>query len=406
MTQNNNFTKCYVAFLDILGFSEYVSNLDKEKKDNGFCTLKTLFSELTKLSEQTIRESNIYPHEILEQLKYSIMSDSLVILLPTNLHYSLEYIVDFCNQIFSFLLIRYGLFTRGAVLSGLIHMNGTIVFGKALVDAVMLEKNKAKYPRIILPFEAIDEYIEYMGVTFKDFKSSPFAKKIIKRTNLYETSPLEILFYGMSNIPIEDERYLNGKKYLLQIHNILINKKEMFLKLNQSNAKHDVAIKTLYFINYYNTLVNKYNLLNEFEEVNLSMEISVLLANIQKLCNQHNISIDKMLKECELNKSVIDNMKREKPSMPSVDKIYEIAQYFKVSTDSLLGITDDHSTISVGDISGNQNSLIGTNNSDISIKNEKILSSKEETLLEYFNKLDEKDKTKALLFVIDLAKEK
>ena len=92
--------------------------------------------------------------------------------------------------------------------------------------------------------------------------------------------------------------------------------------------------------------------------------------------------------------------------MPSVDKIYEIAQYFKVSTDSLLGITDDHSTISVGDISGNQNSLIGTNNSDISIKNEKILSSKEETLLEYFNKLDEKDKTKALLFVIDLAKEK
>ena len=95
MTQNNNFTKCYVAFLDILGFSEYVSNLDKEKKDNGFCTLKTLFSELTKLSEQTIRESNIYPHEILEQLKYSIMSDSLVILLPTNLHYSLEYIVDF-----------------------------------------------------------------------------------------------------------------------------------------------------------------------------------------------------------------------------------------------------------------------------------------------------------------------
>lgn len=402
--KTDSFTKCYVAFLDLLGFSEYVNNLVKEK-DNGFFVLKTLFSELKELSEQVIKKDSIYPRQISEQVKYHIMSDSIVLLIPTNMHYSLEYLVDFCNEIFSFMLIRYGIFTRGAVLSGLIYMNDTIVFGKALVDAAMLEKNIAIYPRIILPIDVIDEYIKYMGLTIEDFQSSPFAKRIVKRMSLYETSPLEYFFYVMHKLSINDSGYSDAEFCLLKIYNILNDKKKMFLKPNHNNAKPNVAIKIFYFINYYNVLVDKYKLPNEIKEVDLSMEISVLLANIQMLCKEHNISIDKMLKECELSKSVIDNMKREKPSMPSVDKICEIAKYFNVSTDFLLGITNNRPFISVGDISGNQNSLIGNNNSDISI-GATTISSQETALLEYFRKLDEKKKAKVLLYADELAEEK
>ena len=61
----------------------------------------------------------------------------------------------------------------------------------------------------------------------------------------------------------------------------------------------------------------------------------ILIHNIGFLCSKNNISINQMLKNCALNKSLIDNLK--KGSLPSVDKISKIAEYFNVSTDYLLG---------------------------------------------------------------------
>lgn len=59
-----------------------------------------------------------------------------------------------------------------------------------------------------------------------------------------------------------------------------------------------------------------------------------LFENIKNLCKSKNVSINKMLEDCNLSKSTVDNIK--KGSMPSVDKISKIADYLKVSTDFLL----------------------------------------------------------------------
>lgn len=70
------------------------------------------------------------------------------------------------------------------------------------------------------------------------------------------------------------------------------------------------------------------------------MEIcKILINNIEKLCEANNISTNQMLLKCGLTKDVINNMKKEKPSIPSIDKIYTIAKYFNVSVDYLLGYT-------------------------------------------------------------------
>lgn len=61
----------------------------------------------------------------------------------------------------------------------------------------------------------------------------------------------------------------------------------------------------------------------------------IIIANIDSLCNQHGISINKMLSECKLNKSIVDNIK--KGSVPSVDKLQKISNYFKCGIDYLLG---------------------------------------------------------------------
>lgn len=71
------------------------------------------------------------------------------------------------------------------------------------------------------------------------------------------------------------------------------------------------------------------------------MEICKILINkIEKLCDTNNITTNQMLLKCGLAKDVVNNMKKEKPSIPSVDKIYAIAQYFNVSSDYLLGLDD------------------------------------------------------------------
>lgn len=64
-----------------------------------------------------------------------------------------------------------------------------------------------------------------------------------------------------------------------------------------------------------------------------------LIETINALCNQNNISVNRMLQECSLNKSIVDNLK--KGSEMSVIKLQKIADYFGVTTDYLLGRTDE-----------------------------------------------------------------
>lgn len=59
-----------------------------------------------------------------------------------------------------------------------------------------------------------------------------------------------------------------------------------------------------------------------------------LVQNIQSLCEEKKISVNQMLKECDLGKSVIDNLKRG--CDPRLSSIVAIAGYFDTTVDSLI----------------------------------------------------------------------
>ncbi len=67
-------------------------------------------------------------------------------------------------------------------------------------------------------------------------------------------------------------------------------------------------------------------------------QFELILERINNLCEERNISINKMLFEAGLKKSVVDNIKKK--SMPSVDKMSKISGYFGVQIDYILGKTD------------------------------------------------------------------
>lgn len=256
--KENGYTNCYVAFLDIWGFSAYIEELTEKGQDNGFSVLKELFVDLDKLAQHITTKSKSFPPETLNGLNYYIMSDSIIAAIPVDVDYSLEFLVDFSNEISIFILTRYGLLTRGGIANGLIYINDKVVFGKALIDAYRLESKMAIYPRIVLSPKAVKKYIDYI-IKYNgedDLKAICQTVKPCDKVNLYETSPLELFFSGLCDPKVKSKKdlYSDVKNYLFLISNALNEKTKKFADVN-----NDVKEKTIYYINYYNFLIKKYN---------------------------------------------------------------------------------------------------------------------------------------------------
>lgn len=81
-------------------------------------------------------------------------------------------------------------------------------------------------------------------------------------------------------------------------------------------------------------------------------DVQVVILRIQSLAEERGISINQLLRESKLSKSVIDNMKRG--SMPSADKLATIADYFGCSVDYILGRVDTPAMETSGASSMNQ----------------------------------------------------
>jgi len=72
-------------------------------------------------------------------------------------------------------------------------------------------------------------------------------------------------------------------------------------------------------------------MMDKFTEI----DPKILANRIDVLCKNRDTTINKMLERCSLKKSVVDNLK--KGSMPSIDKLFAIANYFDVTIDELIG---------------------------------------------------------------------
>lgn len=68
------------------------------------------------------------------------------------------------------------------------------------------------------------------------------------------------------------------------------------------------------------------------------IDVQTVIDRITTLARRRGASINQVLRESHLNKSVLDNMKRG--SMPSADKLAALADYFDCSVDFLLGRID------------------------------------------------------------------
>ena len=133
-----------IAYLDILGVKDMICN------DNNFDFL----NHLNMFMEDAIEESGggVFPRE--EKIYIKIFSDNilLAIELKENDEQRENKIAILFNTVANIYneILRYGYLMRGAIVEGEFFHNDIIVYGKGLVEAVQLEENIAKYPRIIV----------------------------------------------------------------------------------------------------------------------------------------------------------------------------------------------------------------------------------------------------------------
>ncbi len=107
-------------------------------------------------------------------------------------------------------------------------------------------------------------------------------------------------------------------------------------------------------------------------------DLQLTTNRILKLTQSKKLSVNQMLKNAGLTSSLLDNMKRGR--IPSVDKIYIIANYLGCSADYLLGLTDDFTDIS------------DSTSQNLEKKNQSIKDDGEERLLETYRILNESNK--------------
>jgi hypothetical protein len=132
-----------LVYVDILGWRKLVA---KSATD---------FSDMEQVGQAVVALKNSI--ESAEQLKgldeelapeVTVFSDTVVASCPpdpTAIELLLTNVQAFCLN-----LMAVGLYTRGAVVEGLLHHRDGVIVGPALVDAYLLESTVAKYPRVVV----------------------------------------------------------------------------------------------------------------------------------------------------------------------------------------------------------------------------------------------------------------
>ncbi len=130
-----------VAFIDILGFKEMTSSIDKLKEFANTCDFA--IQKMKDFSPNTLE--NIDKTRI-----HSLQgADSMFFMFPKEFMYI--FLMIHRLRVLQFLLAMNGIYIRGAICSGSIYIDdiNKVYFGEAWNKAVLKEK-KAQYPRIII----------------------------------------------------------------------------------------------------------------------------------------------------------------------------------------------------------------------------------------------------------------
>lgn len=164
LNSSNAIEQRFVAFIDLLGFSAIISRIEqsKDKDDPELHILKSILNFMdqetyepnysTDLPIYVKTEEGLIEKELGDP-RLTYISDCLIISAEPTLE-GFKALSRKIHKITADLAFD-GIFCRGAISKGKLFHNNKIIFGSSYIRAYELEKNEAKYPRIIIDPEIL-----------------------------------------------------------------------------------------------------------------------------------------------------------------------------------------------------------------------------------------------------------
>lgn len=150
--EKTRYTECYVAFLDMLGFKKLIEDSSCEE----IAEIFTKHLNTSPLRGAYLGNDIFILKDTINKLKAKVMSDSICFYIDVNVTNALLCIIMSCiNFQYELYKNKISIFIRGAIVRGHLYAEEDIIFGPGLTQAYLLEKNNAKYPRIILTKETL-----------------------------------------------------------------------------------------------------------------------------------------------------------------------------------------------------------------------------------------------------------
>lgn len=158
-----------VAFIDILGFKEIVKQSEYETSK-----VELIYSVLNYLKdwevpsswnlklveiEEDAQKKGVDKFDISKKTNSTSFSDSIVVSVKVdnNVNEVASTLIVNLAYLGAVLLEKGILFRGGLTLGNILHSDNGTVFGQGLIEAYFLERNNAKYPRIVLSDKLINE---------------------------------------------------------------------------------------------------------------------------------------------------------------------------------------------------------------------------------------------------------
>ena len=150
--KKKQYTECYIAFLDMLGFKKMIEEKNSEE-------ILSIFNKIKKPYQgaYTLGNGTRIDEETIDALKIKVMSDSICFYIDVLKPNALLNILISCLAFqFSLLDLSEPILLRGAIVRGKLYAADDILFGPGLTQAYLMEEYNAKYPRIIITNDVLD----------------------------------------------------------------------------------------------------------------------------------------------------------------------------------------------------------------------------------------------------------
>lgn len=158
MNEHNQITyeNRLVAFIDILGFSKLI---DRSVAEPGIVPWMVNVLDAIK-SNEGLKEK--FGKKLDVRIEFTAFSDCFVLStrIPEDpVNTALYQVALICS-----LMLRAGVFVRGAIVEGMLFHRDNIVFGPGLLDAYNKEQKECVFPRIILSNDLVQRYEQEIQV--------------------------------------------------------------------------------------------------------------------------------------------------------------------------------------------------------------------------------------------------